>query len=86
MLLRAYWIACDILRQKLKKQSNGRINKNIATTLEGQMYTKYTNNNNVNNLFTFTEISRMQRHSVSSELIRLLTLRYKRHDKTGNGN
>ena len=45
---------------------------------------KAYNNNTASNLFTFIEISRRQKYSPSSVLIRLCTLRYKRQDRVGN--
>ena len=44
------------------------------------------NNGNASNLFIFIEISRSQRHSISSTYIRLLTLIYKKQDRASNSN
>ena len=33
-------------------KSDKQVNKQATTTLQGQMYIKYTNNNNVNNMIT----------------------------------
>ena len=40
----------------------------------------------VNNLFTFIETSRRQKHFTSSAFVRLLTMRYKRQGIASNGN
>ena len=44
------------------------------------------NNKSASNLFTFIEISRRQRDSSPRAFFRLLRLRYKRQDRSGNGN
>ena len=45
---------------------------------------KTGNNNTASNLFTIIEISRRQRHSISSTFIKLLPMRYKRQDRANN--
>ena len=45
---------------------------------------KTYNNNTASHLFTFIEILRRQKHSPSSALFRLRTLRYKRQARVGN--
>ena len=62
----------------ISKQKNGRLRSKQPTT----KYSLKKLINTTSNLFTFIEISRMQKYSPSSVLIRL---RYKRQDRIDNG-
>ena len=57
--------------------------KQATTALKGQR--KQSTKITVNNLFTFIEISQRHRYSPLRAFIRLLTLRYKRQDRSSNG-